>query len=214
LGLGPADQAQVGLVDQGGGGKSLPGGLARQPGRGEPAQLVVDQGQHLLGGVGVALLDGGQDAGNLTHRRHHKAGRAPRIVLAQARFSRFVVNHDHHQRPAIRRALAETVLTHGGPAFGQNRPTMKLHRAIWESIVGVAQRQRGFLVRGASLEPTEAARMADVLEAAIPEMLPGAPWPLCAFAEGEDEEAMDALVEVIGFLRAGRRVIIAERPTV
>jgi hypothetical protein len=48
------------------------------------------------------------------------------------------------------------------------------------------------------------------LEAAIPEMLPEAPWPLCAFAL--DEEAMDALVAVIGFLKAGRRVIVAERP--
>jgi hypothetical protein len=126
--------------------------------------------------------------------------------------SRFVVNHGHHQRPAIRRALAEVVLTHGGPTFGPNRPTMTLNRAVWEAIVGVAQKQRGFLVRAASLEPKEAARMADVLEAAIPEMLPGAPWPLCAFAH--DEEAMDALVEVIEFLKAGRRVIIAERPTI
>jgi hypothetical protein len=126
--------------------------------------------------------------------------------------SQFVVNHGHHQRPAIRRALAEVVLTHGGPTFGQNRPTMKLNRSVWEAIVGVAQKHRGFLVRANSLEPTEAARMADALEAAIPEMHPEAPWPLCAFAL--DEEAMDALVEVIGFLKAGRRVIIAERPTV
>jgi hypothetical protein len=34
------------------------------------AQLVVDQRQQLLGGLGVALFDGGQDAGNIGHRRH------------------------------------------------------------------------------------------------------------------------------------------------
>jgi hypothetical protein len=144
-------------------------------------------------------------------------GKSERILAIDGRrevvdINRFVVKQGHHQRPAIRRALAETVLTHGGPNFGQNRPTMKLNRAIWEAIVGVAQRQRGFLVRAASLEPKEAALMADVLEASIPEMLPGAPWPLCAFAEGEDEEARESLVEVIGFLKAGRRVIVAERP--
>src|SRR5262249_43672454 len=32
------------------------------------AQLLVDQGQELLRGVRVALLDGGQDAGHLAHR--------------------------------------------------------------------------------------------------------------------------------------------------
>jgi hypothetical protein len=31
------------------------------------AQLVVDQRQELLGGRGVALLDGRQDAGNIGH---------------------------------------------------------------------------------------------------------------------------------------------------
>src|SRR5262245_56603798 len=32
-------------------------------------QFLIDQEQELLGGVGIAHLDGGQDAGHLTHRR-------------------------------------------------------------------------------------------------------------------------------------------------
>jgi hypothetical protein len=49
-------QAQVGLVDQGGGLERLPRLLAGQPVGRQPAQLVVDQGQQLLGGVWLALL--------------------------------------------------------------------------------------------------------------------------------------------------------------
>ena len=37
----------------------------------QPAQLVVDQRQELLGGVRIALLDGGQDAGDFVHGQHH-----------------------------------------------------------------------------------------------------------------------------------------------
>jgi hypothetical protein len=45
----------------------LPGGLARQlPGR-QPAQFGIDQEPELVGGVGVALLDRGQDAGDSGH---------------------------------------------------------------------------------------------------------------------------------------------------
>src|SRR5262249_44776172 len=50
----------------GGGGRAPP----RPPLRGPPARaLVVDQGQELVGGVGVALLDGRQDARHVTHGR-------------------------------------------------------------------------------------------------------------------------------------------------
>ena len=45
--------------------------LTEPPGR-EFAEFVVNQRQELLGGVRVALLDGGQDAGDLAHRRHQK----------------------------------------------------------------------------------------------------------------------------------------------
>src|SRR5262249_21188977 len=61
------DQAQVGLVNQGGGLERLSRLLVGQLLGGELAQLVVDQRQELLCGRGVALLDGGQDAGDFTH---------------------------------------------------------------------------------------------------------------------------------------------------
>ena len=53
-----AHQAQVGFVDQGGCLERLPCVLLGQPASGQRAQLLVHQGQELLGGVRVALLDG------------------------------------------------------------------------------------------------------------------------------------------------------------
>ena len=67
-----ADEAEVGLVDQGGGLERLAGLLPGQPPGGELAQLVVDQGQELLGGPRLALLDRREDAGDVVH-----AGRCP-----------------------------------------------------------------------------------------------------------------------------------------
>src|SRR5262249_4586797 len=67
LGLLYVHQAQVGFVDQGGGLQGLPRLLLGQPVGREPAQLVVDQGQQLLGGGRVALLDGGQDTRDIAH---------------------------------------------------------------------------------------------------------------------------------------------------
>jgi hypothetical protein len=62
-------QAQIRLVDEGRGFEGLAGLLLSEfPGR-ELAQLLVDEGQELLSGVGIAFLDGGQDACNLAHRR-------------------------------------------------------------------------------------------------------------------------------------------------
>ncbi len=63
-----ADQAHIRFVDQRGGLQRLPGILPGQSLRRQLAQLVVDQRQQLLGGLLVALLDGGQDAGDFTHR--------------------------------------------------------------------------------------------------------------------------------------------------
>ena len=61
------DEAEVGLVDEGGGLEGLPRRLLGQAVGGELAQLVVDQRQQLLGSVRVALLDGRQDVGDITH---------------------------------------------------------------------------------------------------------------------------------------------------
>ena len=54
-------------MHQGRGLERLPRLLLGQLLRRQLAQLVVDQRQELLGGVRVALLDGGQDAGDITH---------------------------------------------------------------------------------------------------------------------------------------------------
>ena len=59
-------------MDKGGGVERLPGPFLAELLRGKPAQLVVNQRQELLGGVRVALLDGGQDAGDIGHRRHQQ----------------------------------------------------------------------------------------------------------------------------------------------
>ena len=63
------DQPEVGLVDQGGGLEGLPRLLLGQLLRGQFAQLVVDQRQQLLGGLGVALLDRREDPCHFIHRR-------------------------------------------------------------------------------------------------------------------------------------------------
>src|SRR5262249_36935252 len=48
----------------------LPRPLLRELLRRQPPQLVVHERQQLLGGVLIALLDRGQDARDVTHRRH------------------------------------------------------------------------------------------------------------------------------------------------
>ena len=63
--LAAADQSQVGLVDQRRGLERLSGPLRRHPHGRQAAQLVVHQRQQLPRGVGVAALDGRQDAGDL-----------------------------------------------------------------------------------------------------------------------------------------------------
>ena len=54
-------------MHQGGRLQGLAGLFVRQPLGGQPAQLVVDQRQELLGRVRVALLDGGQDLRDIAH---------------------------------------------------------------------------------------------------------------------------------------------------
>src|SRR5205807_5538587 len=62
--LGPVNvhQAEIGFVNQGGSLKGLPWVLLGQLPPCQFAQLMVDKRQELLGGVRIALLDGGQDA--------------------------------------------------------------------------------------------------------------------------------------------------------
>jgi hypothetical protein len=70
------NQPEESLLDQGRGLESLAGLLPRQPAGGELAQLVVDQGEQVLGGAGVAPLDVREDAGHVRHR--HARRRPPR----------------------------------------------------------------------------------------------------------------------------------------
>ena len=63
-------QPDVRLVDQGCGLERLPGLLLGHLLGRQPAQFLIDQRQELLGRVGIALLDGGEDSGDLVHRTH------------------------------------------------------------------------------------------------------------------------------------------------
>ena len=74
-GLSPINQSQISFVDQCGGLKRLARLFLGQPLGGQPAQFVVDQRQQLLGGMRVALLDGGQDAGDFIHWRRQNCCR-------------------------------------------------------------------------------------------------------------------------------------------
>jgi hypothetical protein len=63
----PADEPDVGLVDQGGGLEGLARLLVAQPGGGQLPQLVVDEREQAGGGMGAALSDGGQHPRDVGH---------------------------------------------------------------------------------------------------------------------------------------------------
>jgi hypothetical protein len=83
--LGPVyiDQPNIRLVHECRGLERLAWGLLSQLLRSQFAQLVVDQGQQLPGGVRVALFDGGQDARDFGQRRTPTFG--TRLVLLDGR---------------------------------------------------------------------------------------------------------------------------------
>src|SRR5439155_22390231 len=60
-------QAQIVLVHQSRRLQGLPRSFLGQFLRCQLAQLLINEGQELAGGVGVALLDGRQDASDLVH---------------------------------------------------------------------------------------------------------------------------------------------------
>src|SRR5262249_13539666 len=80
-----AGQPQVGLVHQGGRPERLVRDLARRLRAGELAQLVVDERPEPLGGVGVTLLDGAEDAGDVVHQRGPERSGPRRTVRAKVR---------------------------------------------------------------------------------------------------------------------------------
>src|SRR6516164_3785344 len=61
------DETQVRLVDQGGGVKGVAGRFGGQARGGEPAQLVVDEGQKIGGSLAVAPGGGFEHSGNVGH---------------------------------------------------------------------------------------------------------------------------------------------------
>src|SRR5438132_12880349 len=71
------NESNVGFVDQRRRLERLARLFLGQLLRRQLAQLIVDERQELLSAVGVALLDGGQDAGNIIHRGAPE-GRSPR----------------------------------------------------------------------------------------------------------------------------------------
>src|SRR5262245_24632497 len=75
LGLLHINQPQVRLMDQRGGLQCLARFFLSESLSGQLPQLVIDQRQQLLRGVGVALLDGGQDARDLAHKAKHNPRR-------------------------------------------------------------------------------------------------------------------------------------------
>jgi hypothetical protein len=65
-----ASQAKIGFMHQGRGLEGLPWFLLGELLRCQSAQLLVDQRQQPLGSLGVAVLNGRQDAGDFVHQRN------------------------------------------------------------------------------------------------------------------------------------------------
>ncbi len=72
LGAVPTDQPQISFVDQRGRLERLSGLFFCHPLRGKAAQFAVDERQELLGSLRIALVKGGQDAGDFVHSAPHK----------------------------------------------------------------------------------------------------------------------------------------------
>jgi hypothetical protein len=84
-------------VDQGGGLECLARFFLGQTLCGEMAQLVVNQGQELRGGVGIALLDGTKDVGHFAHWRPHFA----RDTQGRSLFRQFLSRFRHPTKRVV-----------------------------------------------------------------------------------------------------------------
>src|SRR5262249_5264673 len=94
------DQPEVSLVDQGRRLERVTGPLLGQSPGGELAQLVVDKRQQSLTCVAVAVLDGGEDTGDLVH---HGGVRSPRLGPQSLRSLVIVARHKNAHE-AMKRA--------------------------------------------------------------------------------------------------------------
>src|SRR5205823_11377587 len=81
-----AHQTQVRFVDQRSRLKRLAGLFVGQFLRSEEAQLIVNKRQELLCGGRIALLDGGENSGDLTHEVQHSRRRKKRLPPALSRY--------------------------------------------------------------------------------------------------------------------------------
>src|SRR5262249_24553188 len=87
LGLLYVHEPDVRFMNQGRGLKRLPGLLLRQLLGRELTQLVVDQWQELLCGVRIAVLDGGQDVGDVAHGVGSRSGEGRLLSILPGDFA-------------------------------------------------------------------------------------------------------------------------------
>jgi hypothetical protein len=78
--VGAVGDAEVGLVDQGGGGEGVAGALVAHEALGAGSQEVVDEGEELAGGGAISLVDGAERLDDGLFRRC-------RFDLVHARFA-------------------------------------------------------------------------------------------------------------------------------
>ena len=73
-----AGEAEVSLVDEGGGLEGVVGALAAHVGLGEAVQLGIDEGKQIFGGGRVAVMHGLEELGDVSRGAFHGV---PRVVL-------------------------------------------------------------------------------------------------------------------------------------
>jgi hypothetical protein len=112
LRVGP-DELEIRFMDQSRRLQGVARPLAGEALGGQPEQLLVDERQELLGGVGVSLLDGRQDARNVAHGRHRSLSRGNPMSIPPARSA----CADFSATLAATGAAANRWQIPGGPVF-------------------------------------------------------------------------------------------------
>ena len=81
--LGP-DQTQIRFVHERGRLQGMPGGFLGHFGRRELAEFIIDQREQFCGSLGIAMIDGFQDARDFAHARMDSSTRAAKEARKQA----------------------------------------------------------------------------------------------------------------------------------